>query len=78
MSALKTNQMIRFLKVFAEAKEINLHGYSIISNLISEVERNIQEIEDTDVIHLVRAYQFIDPSQPKSGKLFNKLNDTVH
>lgn len=26
----------------------------------------------------MRAYQYIDPTTPKSGRLFNKLNDTVH
>lgn len=77
IASLTTNQTVRFLKVFAEAGDVNMLKYSIVDKLISNIEKNIQEIEDSDVIYVLQAYKYLDLTIPKSGKLFVKLTETV-
>lgn len=45
--------------------------------MINSIEEKLDELEEKDVITLIRTYEFLDPSTSGNLRLFNKLNKTV-
>ena len=42
-----------------------------------EIEKKLHEMDENDVLQLLRTYQYLTPDIKGSTKLFHKLNDTV-
>ena len=69
--------MIRLLKVFAISSDYNLNKHPIQEKLVMEIEKKLHEMDENDVLQLLRTYQYLTPDIKGSTKLFHKLNDTV-
>lgn len=74
---LSPNQMVRLLKIFAYSEKANLHRHKIIDRLVKSLESRIAELDEGDVIQLLKCYQYLDFDVPYSNKLFNQLNQTI-
>ena len=69
--------MSRMIKHFATASKLNFVKYPLIDKLVGAVFINIEDVEERDVLTILKAYEHIDQMTMGSGKLFKKLNETV-
>lgn len=69
--------MVRLANVFSSASSVNVTRYSILDKLMIAIEEKLADLEERDVIILIKSYENIDSSVLGNARLFNKLNKTV-
>lgn len=74
---LSMNQVVRLLKIFSYSQHLNHNRHSIIEKLVKIIDSKIEELDEQDVINLLKSYQYLPSDIPRSNILFNKLNQMV-
>lgn len=62
--------MIRLLRVFSIAADFNKTNHRILHKLTVEIEKKLHEIDENDVLQLLRSYEYLEGDITGSGRLF--------
>jgi enoyl reductase-like protein len=71
------NQMIRIIRVYSIAAKTTLNKYNILDLLVRSVDQRLQELEEGDVLTLLKTFETLDKQVSYSDTLFKNLTETV-
>jgi hypothetical protein len=54
------NQQIRILRVYSLSSKVNVSKYNIIDLLTKSIRERIQELEEADVLSILKIYETLD------------------
>lgn len=77
MKLLNVEQCGRLLRDFAQASYRNVSHYQIIEHLVRQINQKLEDLRDSDVITLLKAYPYIPQNVRQANKLLSILNETV-
>lgn len=71
------NQSARLLRVYAMASYQHCRQYQIVETLIKSLAGKIESFQESEVMAVIRAYEYISNDEKFSARLFGDLNATV-